>query len=460
MQAIAKFEKVSYEQFEKDWEKNMGGSKEEIKAIYDSIKLPHRATKQSAGYDFYAPVDITMNPEDVRLIPTGIRAKIDDGYVLMLYPRSSLGFKYRMQLNNTVGVIDADYYNADNEGHIMCKFMNDSRDDKHLLIEKGQGMVQGIFMSFGVTVDDDANDERTGGIGSTTKQKEDRHIIDEKRWQEIDEKEPIPSHILERMEYLRKKHKDVIDDEWIKRPSQIEGIRKAGEINTGVLDEVGKLIHEGMSTQDIDDIVSKYTAEHGGICAPLNYEGFPKSVCTSINGEVCHGIPARHRKLRNGDIINVDCTTILDGYYADASRMFMIGNVSEERRRLVEETKKCLEIGIQAAQPWAHVGDIGYAIAKYAHSKGYSVVRELGGHGVGIDFHEDPFVAHVGSKGKGMVLVPGMIITIEPMINAGKAAVEIDPYNNWTIYTRDGSDSAQWEHTILITEDGNEILTY
>ena len=285
-------------------------------------------------------------------------------------------------------------------------------------------------------------------------------MIDEKRWQEIDEKEPSPSHILERMEYLRKKHKDVIDDEWIKRPSQIEGIRKAGEINTGVLDEVGKLIHEGMSTQDIDDIVSKYTTEHGGICAPLNYEGFPKSVCTSINGEVCHGIPARHRKLRNGDIINVDCTTILDGYYADASRMFMIGNVSEERRKLVEETKKCLEIGIQAAQPWAHVGDIGYAIAKYAHSKGYSVVRELGGHGVGIDFHEDPFVAHVGSKGKGMVLVPGMIITIEPMINAGKAAVEIDPYNNWTIYTRDGSDSAQWEHTILITEDGNEILTY
>lgn len=285
-------------------------------------------------------------------------------------------------------------------------------------------------------------------------------MIDEKRWQEIDEKEPIPSHILERMEYLRKKHKDVIDDEWIKRPSQIEGIRKAGEINTGVLDEVGKLIHEGMSTQDIDDIVSKYTTEHGGICAPLNYEGFPKSVCTSINGEVCHGIPARHRKLRNGDIINVDCTTILDGYYADASRMFMIGNVSEERRKLVEETKKCLEIGIQSAQPWAHVGDIGYAIAKYAHSKGYSVVRELGGHGVGIDFHEDPFVAHVGSKGKGMVLVPGMIITIEPMINAGKAAVEIDPYNNWTIYTRDGSDSAQWEHTILITEDGNEILTY
>ena len=169
-------------------------------------------------------------------------------------------------------------------------------------------------------------------------------MIDEKRWQEIDEKEPIPSHILERMEYLRKKHKDVIDDEWIKRPSQIEGIRKAGEINTGVLDEVGKLIHEGMSTQDIDDIVSKYTAEHGGICAPLNYEGFPKSVCTSINGEVCHGIPARHRKLRNGDIINVDCTTILDGYYADASRMFMIVMYLKKEENLLKKQRNVLKL--------------------------------------------------------------------------------------------------------------------
>lgn len=285
-------------------------------------------------------------------------------------------------------------------------------------------------------------------------------MIDEKTWKEIDEKEPIPAHIKEKMDSLRKQHKEVIEDEWIKRPSQIEAIRQAGIINTGVLDEVGKHIHVGMSTQEIDDIVSSYTKEHGGICAPYHYEGFPKSVCTSINNEVCHGIPARHRKLRDGDIINVDCTTILNEYYADASRMFYVGNVSEERRRLVEETKKCLEIGIQAAQPWNTVGDIGYAIAKYAHSKGYSVVRELGGHGVGIDFHEDPFVAHVGSKGKGMVLVPGMVITIEPMINAGKASVEIDPYNEWTVYTRDGSDSAQWEHTILITETGNEILTY
>ena len=284
--------------------------------------------------------------------------------------------------------------------------------------------------------------------------------MDEKRWIEIDEQEPIPKHIHERMEALRRKHKQVIGDKWIKRPTMIEGIRKAGVINTGVLDEVGKQIHDGMSTQEIDDIVSEYTKAHGAICAPLNYEGFPKSVCTSINNEVCHGIPARHRKIHDGDIINVDCTTILDGYYADASRMFMVGHVSEERRRLVEETKKCMEIGIEAAQPWATVGDIGYAIQKYARSLGYSVVRDLGGHGVGLEFHEDPFVSHVGKRNTGMVLVPGMVITVEPMINEGKASVTVDPYNEWTVYTADGKDSAQWEHTILITETGNEVLTY
>ena len=272
--------------------------------------------------------------------------------------------------------------------------------------------------------------------------------------------EPIPAHIRERMEELRRKGKIVPDERLIKRPSHIEGIRRAGAVNTGVLDAVAAQIHEGMSTQEIDDIVTAYTHEHNGICAPYHFEGYPKSVCTSINEEVCHGIPAKHRKLHNGDIVNVDCTTIVDGYYADASRMFMIGTVTPQRKRLVEETMKCLEIGIAAAQPWACIGDIGFAIAQYAKKQGYSVVRDLGGHGVGIGFHEDPFVAHVGKKGTGMVLVPGMVITIEPMINIGTANVEIDPYNGWTIYTRDGKDSAQWEHTILITETGNEILTY
>lgn len=169
MERVAKFEKVSFEQFKRDWQKNFSATDEEIKAIYESISLPKRATKQSAGYDFYAPITIQLKPQEVKLIPTGIRAKMIDGYVLMLYPRSSLGFKYRMQLNNTVGVIDADYYHADNEGHIMVKFMNDSRNDVQLVIEKGAGMVQGIFMPFGITEDDAVNEERKGGLGSTTK---------------------------------------------------------------------------------------------------------------------------------------------------------------------------------------------------------------------------------------------------------------------------------------------------
>lgn len=272
--------------------------------------------------------------------------------------------------------------------------------------------------------------------------------------------EPIPQAVAERMEECRRQGMIVPDETLIKRPSQIAGIRKASLLNTGVLDAVSASIREGMTTQQIDDIVATYTAEHGGICAPFHFEGFPKSVCTSVNEEVCHGIPTRLRKLHAGDIINVDCTTIVDGYYGDASRMFMIGEVSAERKRLVEETKKALQIGIQAAQPWARVGDIGAAISKYVHAKGYTVVRDLGGHGVGLDFHEDPFVAHEAKAHTGMVLVPGMVITIEPMINIGKPNVVIDPYNNWTIYTADGSDSAQWEHTILITETGNEILTY
>ncbi len=274
------------------------------------------------------------------------------------------------------------------------------------------------------------------------------------------ETEPVPSHILEKMEECRKKRMLVPDLNLIKRPSQIEGIREASRINTMVLDEVAKQIHVGMTTQEIDDIVREFTHSQNAICAPYQFEGYPKSVCTSINQEVCHGIPARHRKLHDGDIVNVDATTIYKGYYGDASRMFLIGNVSEARRRLVEETRKCLEVGLEAAKPWNTVGDIGAAIVKYAHSRGYSVVRELGGHGVGVDFHEDPFVSHDAKAHTGMVLVPGMVLTIEPMINAGKAGVCIDPYNGWTIYTQDGKDSAQWEHTILITETGNEILTY
>ena len=246
----------------------------------------------------------------------------------------------------------------------------------------------------------------------------------------------------------------------IKTPEQIEGIRRSGVINTGVLDLVAQEIKEGMSTAQIDKLVYDYTTDHGAIPAPLNYEGCPKSVCTSINEVVCHGIPSEKEILRDGDIINVDVSTILDGYYSDASRMFMIGNVSPEKRRLVEVTKECLQIGMEAAKPFGWVGDIGHAIQKHAQKNGYGVVRDLCGHGVGLAFHEEPEVAHFGQKGTGMLLVPGMVFTIEPMINMGTWRVFIDEEDGWTVVTEDELPSAQWEHTFLMTETGLEILTY
>ena len=248
--------------------------------------------------------------------------------------------------------------------------------------------------------------------------------------------------------------------ELIKTPEQIEGIRRSGVVNTGVLDLVAQEIKEGMSTAAIDKLVYDYTMDHGAIPAPLNYEGFPKSVCTSINEVVCHGIPSEHEILRDGDIINVDVSTILDGYYSDASRMFMIGNVSPEKRRLVEVTKECLEIGREAAKPFGFVGDIGHAIQKHAEKNGYSVVRDLCGHGVGLAFHEEPEVCHFGRKGTGMLLVPGMVFTIEPMINMGTWHVFIDEADGWTVVTEDELPSAQWEHTFVMTETGLEVLTY
>ena len=246
----------------------------------------------------------------------------------------------------------------------------------------------------------------------------------------------------------------------IRTPEQIEGIKASARINTGVLDCVAANIKEGMSTAEIDKLVYDYTTSHNAIPAPLNYEGFPKSVCTSINQVVCHGIPDENEILKNGDIINVDVSTIYEGYFSDASRMFMIGDVKEEWKRLVEVTKECLEIGIATAQPWARLGDVGAAIQEHAEKNGYSVVRDLCGHGVGLKFHEVPNVEHFGKKGTGMLIVPGMTFTIEPMINMGKYQVYVDEKNGWTVLSEDGLPSAQWEHTILITETGNEILTW
>ena len=248
----------------------------------------------------------------------------------------------------------------------------------------------------------------------------------------------------------------------VKTPEQIEGIRRSGVVNTGVLDLIEKEIHEGMSTLEIDKLCREYCEAHGAIPACLNYEGFPMSVCTSINEVVCHGIPKATDILEEGDIINVDFTTILDGYYADASRMFIIGETTPEKKQLVEVTKECLEIGMEAAKPWGFVGEIGKAIEKHAKKYHYGVVRDLCGHGVGLKFHEEPEVCHFAQKHPGMLLVPGMVFTIEPMINMGTWEVFIDaddPYG-WEVITEDEKPSAQWERTLLMTEHGVEILSH
>ena len=219
-------------------------------------------------------------------------------------------------------------------------------------------------------------------------------------------------------------------------------------------------IKAGMSTAEIDKLVHDFTVAQGAIPAPLNYQGFPKSCCTSINDEICHGIPSEDVILKEGDIINVDVSTIFNGYFSDASRMFKIGAVHPELDKLVDVAKECLDCGLKAAKPWGFMGDIAEAVQKHAEANGYSVVREFGGHGIGLQFHEDPFVAHVGKAGTGMLLVPGMTFTIEPMINMGAPDLFIDADNDWTALTEDGYPSAQWEYTVLITEDGAEILTY
>lgn len=252
----------------------------------------------------------------------------------------------------------------------------------------------------------------------------------------------------------------VPDHSMIKTPEQIEGIRKAGEINTMILDKVEGFIKEGISTEDINELVHNYTLELGGIPAPLDYEGFPKSVCTSINEVICHGIPDPNRILTSGDIINVDVTTIYGGYYADASRMYCIGDVSEEKRKLVEVTKECLDLALAEVKPYAFLGDIGYVINEHATKHGFTVVRDITGHGVGVDFHEEPWVCHVGQRGTDMLLVPGMIFTIEPMINMGTEEYMENEEDGWTISTADGQPSAQWEYTILVTETGAEVLTH
>ena len=248
--------------------------------------------------------------------------------------------------------------------------------------------------------------------------------------------------------------------EILKNAEQIEKIKESAKINIAVLDYVAEHIKAGISTAEIDKWVYDITTKMGGVPAPLNFEGFPKSVCTSINNEVCHGIPSEDLINKDGDIINVDVSTNLNGYFSDSSRMFCIGNVSEENRKLVEETKNAVYEGLKQVKPWGFLGDMGQAVNDYVKSKGYSVVREVGGHGIGLEFHEDPWVSYISKKGTEMLMVPGMIFTIEPMVNAGKPDIFVDEDNGWTIYTEDNSMSAQWEIQVLVTEDGYEIIAY
>ncbi len=253
---------------------------------------------------------------------------------------------------------------------------------------------------------------------------------------------------------------EVPDRSLIKTEKDVEGIRNSAKINIAVLDEIAEKIHAGMSTQEIDDIVYNTTVKMGGIPADLHYEGFPKSVCTSINDEVCHGIPSKDVILKDGDIVNVDCSTILNGYFSDSSRMFMIGDVSPEKKKLVQVTKECVEIGIKHVIPWTFLGDMGNAVHQHALDNGYTVVRQIGGHGCGLEFHEDPYVSYVSKPGTEMLMVPGMCFTIEPMVNMGTDEIYQDEENGWTIYTEDHKPSAQWEVQVLVTESGCEVLTY
>ncbi len=264
----------------------------------------------------------------------------------------------------------------------------------------------------------------------------------------------------EKIEYYKSLGYTVPSRDIIKTNRQIERIKESCKINIAVLDKVAEHIREGMTTLEIDKIVSETTKALGGTCAPLGFEGYPRSVCVSINEVVCHGIPSERTILKDGDIVNIDVSTRYRGCYSDSSRMFCIGNVSEAKKKLVEVTKECVELGVKEVKPWRLMGEMSNAVNKHAMKNGYSIVKEVGGHGIGLEFHENPFVSYVAKSGTGMLMVPGMMFTIEPMVNMGSNKVFVDKYDGWTIYTRDGKPSAQWEVTVLVTQDGCEVITY
>ena len=261
----------------------------------------------------------------------------------------------------------------------------------------------------------------------------------------------------DRLRELSRQGYPIPDRKLIKTPEQLDGIRKSSQLTATILDELNSIIKPGITTNDIDRWVYDYTIRHNAIPAPLNYKGFPKSVCTSLNEVICHGIPS-DRVLEEGDIINVDVTCILDGYYGDSCRMYKVGSVSKEADDLVRVSKECLMKGIEAVKAFSSINDIGNAITEHAHAHHYSVVEMFGGHGVGNKFHEEPFIHHNKVKSKLMIMMPGMVFTIEPMINCGSHHAKILK-DDWTAVTKDKRLSSQWEHTLVVTETGCEILT-
>jgi methionyl aminopeptidase len=245
----------------------------------------------------------------------------------------------------------------------------------------------------------------------------------------------------------------------IKTPEQIEGIRKSSKLAGNTLNFISDYVKPGVNTENLDKLIHDFMKDHGAIPATLGYNGYPKSSCISPNNIICHGIPSKDVILKEGDIVNIDVTTILDGYFGDTSRMFAIGEISKDAQDLLDTTKHALTLGIQQVAPKNLFGNIGFAISRYAQSKGYSIVYEFCGHGVGLQFHEDPQVDHIARRNSGQVMRPGMIFTIEPMINIGKAKVAIDNNDGWTARTIDNKLSAQYEHTVLVTPEGFEVLT-
>lgn len=245
----------------------------------------------------------------------------------------------------------------------------------------------------------------------------------------------------------------------IKSKEQIDGIRKSSKLAAATLDYISEYVKIGVSTEYLDNLIHKYITENGAIPAPLGYHGFPKSSCISLNDVICHGIPSEQTILKEGDILNIDVTTILDGYFGDTSRMFSMGEVSAEAQKLIQVTKECLDLAIEQVVPKKRFGNIGFVIAKHAKAHGFSVVYQFCGHGVGVNFHEEPQIHHSSPKKSGERIKPGMIFTIEPMLNIGKAEAIIDEKDGWTARTVDNQLSAQYEHTLLVTDSGVEILT-